>query len=91
MSSQTAPNFHLDYINNQIWVALIASILFFVIAMPRVFQFTGSLTGANNSKYPFVDKHGIPTKFGLFVHAIVFFILFWIYLASVTKLLPNGY
>jgi hypothetical protein len=84
-------NFHLETPSNQFWVALIATLLFFVVTMPKVFVITGNIFHVNESKYQFIDKNGAPTKIGLFVHGIVFLILFWIYLAVVTTVLPNGY
>lgn len=89
MSTSTA-NFHLSDTKNQIWVSFIATIFFIVVTLPMTYKFTNQtlkpLTGIS-----LVDNNNAPTTSGVIIHSIVFFILFWIYLALVTTALPNGY
>lgn len=60
--------------NEQKWIiSLISGILFYIVALPQTYEcITNPLFGSLDM--PLIER-GAPTTFGVFVHAIVFFLI----------------
>jgi hypothetical protein len=65
----------------KIQAPLFAALLFIVISSPRTYKLTNDFISAPILKMKTVSG-GIPTRWGTILHAIVFFALSYIFLAS---------
>ena len=55
----------------KMWISLMSAVLFYIVANPQTFKVVDGIIGgvANSS--------GCPTGLGLFIHALVFFLITW--------------
>jgi hypothetical protein len=70
-------------ISPRIQLPLFTALLFIVIASPDIFKFTNDALGEPLLRSRFIQLGGSPTKLGLVVHSIVFFLI--MYLFTITR------
>jgi hypothetical protein len=60
-------------------IPVFAALLFIVVSSPDVYRFTNDTLGEPLLKMKTVVAGGAPSKFGLILHAIVFFALMYVF------------